>query len=185
MIGQNDISPNSPAMTTASRSPFFHKNLSRFISSKNRLSVTDARGDVIDRKIDPNAFEPSQMFTHIPKRDPARGRRGQRPRLQHYRCEAKTASGSRPETFPTAIQPKRLTSAPSKNEIAANGIAPKNRSTSGIGPVNTSPIRMSQPEPCSWMARSATPCLSMLNQIKSTVSTAAANKPIALSGAIR
>ena len=64
MIGHDDISPNSPAMTAASRAPFFHENLSRFVLSKNRLSVTDARGDVIDRKIDPNAFEPLQMFMH-------------------------------------------------------------------------------------------------------------------------
>jgi hypothetical protein len=64
MIGHDDISPNNPAMTAASRAPFFHENLSRFVLSKNILSVTDARGDVIDRKIDPNAFEPSQMFMH-------------------------------------------------------------------------------------------------------------------------
>jgi hypothetical protein len=71
--------------------------------------------------------------------------RGQRPRLQNHRCEAKTDSGSRPEIFSTVIQPKRLTSAPGKKEIAVNGIAPKNRSKSGIGPVNTSPIQESRP----------------------------------------
>jgi len=59
MIGHDDILPNSPAMTSVSRAPFFHENLSRFVLSKNRLSVADSRGDVIDRKIDPNAFEPS------------------------------------------------------------------------------------------------------------------------------
>src|SRR5437762_8982290 len=90
------------------------------------------------------------------------------------RCEAKTDSGSAPETLPTAIQPKRLTSAPIKNEIAASGTRPKNRRTSANGPAKTPAVRMSQPEPCSWIARSAAPYLSTLNQIKSTVSTAAA-----------
>jgi hypothetical protein len=64
MIGHDDISPNSPAMTGQRAAPFFHENLSRFVLSKNILSLTDARGDVIDRKIDPNALEPSQMFIH-------------------------------------------------------------------------------------------------------------------------
>ena len=33
--------------------------------SEDSLSVTDARGDVIDRKIDPNAFESPQVLVHI------------------------------------------------------------------------------------------------------------------------
>jgi hypothetical protein len=36
-----------------------------------------------------------------------------------HRSAGNTASGSAPETLPTTIQPKRLTSAPIKNEIAA------------------------------------------------------------------
>ena len=64
MIGHDDISPNSPAMASVSRAPFFHENSGCFVLSKNGLPVTDARSDVIDRKIDPNAFEPSQMFMH-------------------------------------------------------------------------------------------------------------------------
>ena len=64
MIGQDDISSNSPAMTSMSRPPLFHENSGCVVLSKNRIPITDARGDVIDREIDPNAFEPSQMFTH-------------------------------------------------------------------------------------------------------------------------
>ena len=64
MIGHDDISPNSPAMTSVSGPPLVHENSGCVVLSKNGLSVTDARGDVIDRKIDPDAFEPSQMFMH-------------------------------------------------------------------------------------------------------------------------
>jgi hypothetical protein len=64
MIGHDDISPNSPAMASVSRAPFFHENSGCFVSSENSLSTIDARSDVIDREIDPNAFEPSQMFMH-------------------------------------------------------------------------------------------------------------------------
>src|SRR5207249_2200682 len=110
--------------------------------------------------------------------------RGQRLRLQHHRCEAKTDSGSRPEIFPTAIQPNLLTRAPTRNEIAAKGISPNNRKTSASGPFKVSPMRINQPERCSCIARSATPCLSSDNQIRSADSTAAAKNPIALSGAI-
>src|SRR5437868_10125597 len=92
----------------------------------------------------------------------------------YSRCEAKTASGSVPETLPTAIQPNRLTSEPIKNEIAANGTRPKNRRISASGPFKISPIRISQPEPCSCIARSAAPCLLNVSQIKSADSTAAA-----------
>ncbi len=86
-------------MTAASRAPFFHENLSRFVLSKNILSLTDARGDVIDRKIDPNAFEPSQMLLtqvfiaedvhyHKPREAATHhDHRGQRPRLQNHRCQ--------------------------------------------------------------------------------------------------
>jgi len=59
MIGHNDVSPNSPAVTSASRAPLFHENSGYFVLSKNTLSVTDACGDVIDRKIDPNALKAS------------------------------------------------------------------------------------------------------------------------------
>src|SRR5437870_8490667 len=90
-----------------------------------------------------------------------------RNQAEAQRCEAKTDSGSAPETLPTAIQPKRLTSAPIKNEIAANGTKPNNRRAKASGPLKTSPIRISQPEPCSWIARSAAPCLSTLSQIRS------------------
>src|SRR5207253_3934035 len=93
---------------------------------------------------------------------------------RYRRCEAKTASGSAPETLPTAIQPNRLTSAPIKNEIAANGTRPKNLRISASGPFKISPIRISQPEPCSCIARSASPCLLNVSQIKSADSTAAA-----------
>ena len=64
MIGHDDISPNSPATTAASRAPFFYENLSRLVVSEDSLSVAGARGDVINRKIDPNPFETSQMFVH-------------------------------------------------------------------------------------------------------------------------
>ena len=64
VIGLNDIAPNSPTMTMVSRAPFFNENLRHFVLSKNRLSVMDARSDVIDREIDPNAIEPAQMFMH-------------------------------------------------------------------------------------------------------------------------
>ena len=64
MVRHDDIAPNSPAMTSVSRPPLFHENSGCVVLSKNSLSVTDARGDVIDRKLDPNAFEPSQMFMH-------------------------------------------------------------------------------------------------------------------------
>ena len=65
MIGHDDVSPNSPAMTAVIRSPLVHKNAGCFVLSKNRLSVIDARGDIIEWKIDPNAFESSQMLVHI------------------------------------------------------------------------------------------------------------------------
>jgi len=64
MIGHDDISPNSPSMTFMSRPPLFLENSGCFVSSENSFSSIDARGDVIDRKIDPNAFKPSQMFMH-------------------------------------------------------------------------------------------------------------------------
>jgi len=51
-------------MMLVSRAPLFHENSGRFVLSKNSLSVTDAPGDVIDRKIDPNAFEPAKGFMH-------------------------------------------------------------------------------------------------------------------------
>src|SRR5438270_7729127 len=104
-------------------------------------------------------------------------------RERYNRSAAKTASGSEPETLPTAIHPKRLTSAPIKNEIAASGTKPNNRRTSASGPVKVSPMRMSQPELCSCIARSAAPCLLIVSQTKSADSTAAAKNPIALSGA--
>jgi len=59
----------------------------------------------------------------------------------YSRSAAKTDSGSEPETLPTAIQPKRLTSAPIKNESAASGMKEKNRRTSASGPFKISPIR--------------------------------------------
>src|SRR5438046_5582774 len=90
------------------------------------------------------------------------------------RCEAKTASGSDPEILPTQIQPKRLTSAPIKNESAENGIRPNSRRTIASGPFKTSPMRISQPEPCSCIARLAAPCLSRLSQMSSADSTPAA-----------
>src|ERR1051326_3083878 len=110
--------------------------------------------------------------------------RGQRPRLQHQRGAAKTDSGSQPETLPAASQPNRLMSAPIKNEIAANGTKPRIRRTSASGPLKISPLRISQPALCSCSARSAAPCLSIVSQMKSSVSTAAAKNPIAFSGAI-
>ena len=97
MIGHDDISPNSPSMTFMSRPPLFLENSGCFVSSENSFSSIDARGDVIDRKIDPNAFKPSQMFMHSrmfvaegvdlgePKDLPAHSHRGQRPRLQLLR----------------------------------------------------------------------------------------------------
>ena len=65
MIWHDDISPHNSAMTSLSRPPLFHENLSRFVSGKDRLSVTDARCDVIDRKFDPNAFEAPKVLVHI------------------------------------------------------------------------------------------------------------------------
>ena len=65
MIGHDDITPNSPAVTRASGAPLLHENPDCFILSEDSLSVTDAGGDVVDRKIDPNTSEPSQMFMHI------------------------------------------------------------------------------------------------------------------------
>src|SRR5204863_6032120 len=84
--------------------------------------------------------------------------RGQRPQLQHQRCDANTASGSRAQTFPAQIQAKRLISAPSKNEIAANGTKFTRRKISASGPLSISPLRMSQPERDWCRARSALPC---------------------------
>ena len=65
MIGHNDVSPNSPAMTRVSRAPLLCKNSGYVALSKNMLSVTDACGDVIDRKINPNALQSPQMFVHV------------------------------------------------------------------------------------------------------------------------
>src|SRR5581483_2980518 len=83
------------------------------------------------------------------------------------RSAANTDSGSEPETFPAAIQPNRLISAPARNEIAAAGTNPKKRRTTASGPVKNSPARTSQPAACSCSARSAAPCLSIVSQIKS------------------
>ena len=65
MVGHDDVPAGHPAMTSMRRAPFLHENLSRFVLSKNRFSVTDARGDVIDRKVDPNAFEAPEVLVHI------------------------------------------------------------------------------------------------------------------------
>ena len=98
MVGHDDVPAGQPAMTSMSRAPFLHENLSRFVLSKNRFSVTDARGDVIDRKADPNAFEAPEVLVHIAllpraltsaslRSCRAQRNRGQRPRLQLLRGE--------------------------------------------------------------------------------------------------
>ena len=56
-----------------------------------------------------------------PSSEEATGRRTAASDRGYSRSAAKTDSGSEPEILPTAIQPNRLTSAPIKNEIAANG----------------------------------------------------------------
>jgi hypothetical protein len=64
VIRHDDISANGPTMSFMSRQPFFHEYLSYFIASENRFSIIDARGDEINREIDPNGLKPSQMFMH-------------------------------------------------------------------------------------------------------------------------
>src|SRR5262249_18736699 len=54
-----------PAMTCVSSAPFLCENAGCFVLGKNRLSVMDARGDVVDRKIDPNALQSPEMLVHI------------------------------------------------------------------------------------------------------------------------
>ena len=52
-------------MASVSCPPLLDENSSCFVLSKNSLSIMDARRDVVDRKIDPNAFESPQMFMHV------------------------------------------------------------------------------------------------------------------------
>jgi hypothetical protein len=52
-------------MTSVSCPPFLYQNSGRLGLSKNPLSVTDTCGDVIDRKIDPNALQSPEVLVHI------------------------------------------------------------------------------------------------------------------------
>jgi hypothetical protein len=64
VIRHDNVPTYRPAVAPVSGAPFFREDLSCFISSENRFSIIDARGDVIDREIDPYAFESPQMFMH-------------------------------------------------------------------------------------------------------------------------
>jgi hypothetical protein len=96
MIGHDHIPANSPPMASVSCPPLLHENSTCFVLRKNSLSVLDARGDVVDRKIDPNALQSPQVLVHIalvaeggdlgePKKLRRTCHRGQRPRLQLLR----------------------------------------------------------------------------------------------------
>ena len=65
MIGHNDVPANSPTMSIMSRTPLLQENFGDVVASKNRLSIVSARCHKIDRSVDPNALQSSQMVVHI------------------------------------------------------------------------------------------------------------------------
>ncbi len=65
VIGHNDVPANSPTMSIMSHTPLVDENFGDIVASKNRLSIVSARCHKINRSVDPNALQPSQMFVHI------------------------------------------------------------------------------------------------------------------------
>jgi hypothetical protein len=64
MIRHDNVPTDHPAVPRMGRTPFLHEDLGCFATRENRFSMTDARSDEINRKIDPNVLKPSQMFMH-------------------------------------------------------------------------------------------------------------------------
>ena len=64
VIGHNDIPADSPTMPIMSRAPLINENFGDIVAGKNRLSVASARGHKINRRVDPDALQASQMFVH-------------------------------------------------------------------------------------------------------------------------
>src|SRR5437868_14102244 len=64
MIGHDHIAANCPTVTIVRIPPFIGQNPRNFIGSENWPAFKSARCDEIGRPIDPNAFEPAQMFAH-------------------------------------------------------------------------------------------------------------------------
>jgi len=64
VIGQNHIPPDGPAMSIMSRVPFINKYSGEIVASENFPAILGARCHKINRRINPNAPEPSQMLVH-------------------------------------------------------------------------------------------------------------------------
>src|SRR6266566_5704504 len=64
MIRHDDITPDRPAVVFACPLPFVDQNLYHFFRDKNRPPFESARGNEINRRIDPDALEPAEMLMH-------------------------------------------------------------------------------------------------------------------------
>jgi hypothetical protein len=64
MIRHDHIPTHSPAITISRRRPFADQNIRNFNSREKSVSICRARRYEVNRLIDPNTSEPSQMLMH-------------------------------------------------------------------------------------------------------------------------
>src|SRR5712692_11484226 len=64
VIRHDDIASDCPAVAIACTPPFVNQDFCDFLCGKNWSPFESACCDEIDRPINPNALQPTQMFAH-------------------------------------------------------------------------------------------------------------------------
>jgi hypothetical protein len=65
VIRHNDVPANGPTVSLVSRPPFVDQNVGDLVASKKLPASFRARCHKINRGIDPNALQSSQMLAHV------------------------------------------------------------------------------------------------------------------------
>jgi len=64
MVGHYDVPAKRPTVSIRSCAPFVDENFGNIIASEKWLSITSARCNKINWRIDPDALESSQVLVH-------------------------------------------------------------------------------------------------------------------------
>jgi len=85
VIRHDHVPAHSPAVTISRPKPFVRQNVCDVISCKDSTSILRACRDEINRLVDPNTVESSQMLMHrcllqLGSLTPAKGKQNYRPR---------------------------------------------------------------------------------------------------------
>jgi hypothetical protein len=65
VVGHDDVSANSPSMPIMCRAPFISKNFGDIVGSKKLPAILYAGCHKINRRVDPNALQSSQVLVHL------------------------------------------------------------------------------------------------------------------------